>query len=74
MSTGTLVKADEHYSPSRNGVLVYFACEDVGNEIGRVEAAGGTVVSGKKQISENNGYMAYFVDSEGNRIALHSQK
>ena len=26
----------------------------------------------KKQISENNGYMAYFIDSEGNRIALHS--
>ncbi len=74
IATGTLINAGEHYTPSENGVLVYFSCEDVANEIGRVAAAGGKVVSGKKQISENHGYMAYCIDSEGNRIALHSLK
>ncbi len=74
VATGTLIDAGEHYKPSSDGVLVYFSCEDVSNEIGRVEGAGGKVVSDKKQISESNGYMAYFIDSEGNRIALHSSK
>ncbi len=74
MATGTLINAGEHYKPSNDGVLVYFSCEDVANEISRVAAAGGKVVSDKKQISEENGYMAYFIDSEGNRIALHSSK
>ena len=74
VATGTLIKAGEHYTPSQEGVLVYFTCQDVANEIGRVEAAGGKVISDKTQISENHGYMAYFIDSEGNRIALHSQQ
>ncbi len=74
VATGTLIKADEHYVPSENGVLVYFSCDDVAKEISRVDAAGGKVISGKKQISENHGYMAFFIDSEGNRIALHSSK
>ncbi len=74
MATGTLIYAGDHYEPSEKGVLVYFSCEDLANEISRVNAAGGKVISDKKQISENHGFMAYFIDSEGNRIALHSQK
>ncbi|WP_299261718.1 VOC family protein [uncultured Aquimarina sp.] len=74
IATGSLIHAGEHYKPSENGVLIYFSCENLANEIGRVEAAGGKVVSNKKQISPENGYMGYFIDSEGNRIALHSQK
>ncbi|WP_109298693.1 VOC family protein [Aquimarina sp. AU474] len=74
IATGTLIHAKEHYTPSEYGVLVYFACDDVANEIGRVVAAGGKVISDKKQISESHGYMAFFMDSEGNRIALHSSK
>lgn len=74
VATGTLIKSWDHYKPSENGILIYFSCDDVTIEINRVVDAGGTIVSGKKQISENNGYMAYFIDSEGNRIALHSMK
>jgi hypothetical protein len=37
-----------------------------------VEAAGGKVLVPKTQISEDYGYMAMFLDTEGNRIALHS--
>jgi len=38
----------------------------------RVEAAGGTIVSGKKQIFPEIGYFAIIVDTEGNRVYLHS--
>jgi uncharacterized protein len=38
----------------------------------KVEAAGGKIMVPKTMISEEYGYMAVFVDTEGNRIALHS--
>ena len=34
--------------------------------------AGGEVLQTKKPISEEHGFMALFLDSEGNRIALNS--
>jgi len=40
--------------------------------LNRVEQAGGKIVAGKKQISPEIGYVAIFVDTEGNRIYLHS--
>ncbi|AXT59039.1 VOC family protein [Aquimarina sp. AD10] len=74
VATGSLIYAGDHYKPSTDGVLIYFSCEDVANEIGKVTEAGGKVISEKELISEEHGYMAYFIDSEGNRIALHSSK
>jgi predicted enzyme related to lactoylglutathione lyase len=44
------------------------------NELARVEDAGGKILVPKKQISEDVGYMAVFIDTEGNRVALHSRK
>ena len=70
-ATGTLIK-QESYIPSTQGPLVYFYSEDVQNELDRVEAAGGKVYQPKTQISEEHGYMGVFIDSEGNRVALHS--
>lgn len=71
-ATGSLIK-QESYVPSDKGSLVYFVSEDVQTEINRVEAAGGKVYQEKTQISEEHGFMAVFVDTEGNRVALHSQ-
>lgn len=72
-ASGSLIK-NSAYSPSENrGVLIYFSSTDVDNEINSVEAAGGKVVRVKTQISPDIGYMAIFIDSEGNRIALHSR-
>lgn len=70
---GTLVKHDEFYKPSQDGVLVYFSSEDTTTELNRVEAAGGKVLQGKTLIAPEVGYMAIFTDTEGNRIALHSR-
>jgi predicted enzyme related to lactoylglutathione lyase len=40
--------------------------------LGRVEKAGGSVLINKKMIAPDIGYMGVFLDSEGNRIAVHS--
>ena len=73
---GSLVCSPEHYKPSNDGVLVYFTAHsgDLANELSRVEKAGGKVIQDKTLIAEDYGYMAIIIDSEGNRIALHSRK
>ena len=38
-----------------------------------MEAAGGKVVESKTKISDEHGYMALIIDTEGNRVALHSR-
>jgi uncharacterized protein len=52
--------------------LLYLnANPDVQNVLDKVEAAGGKIVVPKMEIP-GYGFMAVFLDSEGNRIALHS--
>ncbi len=69
---GAIVKSDQN-TPSADGTIVYFECDDVENEAGRVEAAGGKLLFPKMSIGEF-GFIAQFIDTEGNRIGLHSQK
>jgi predicted enzyme related to lactoylglutathione lyase len=38
----------------------------------KIEAAGGEIIVPKTEISPEYGHMAVFIDTEGNRIALHS--
>ena len=71
-ASGSLIK-QESYIPSQEGTMVYFMSDDVQNELGRIEAAGGKIYQAKTQISEEHGYMGVFIDTEGNRVALHSQ-
>ncbi|MCO6509847.1 MAG: VOC family protein [Aridibacter famidurans] len=64
----------EMYTPSQDGVVVYLnANPEIQKVIDRIEDAGGTIVIPKTQISEEIGYMAFFTDSEGNRVALHAE-
>ncbi len=70
-ASGSLVQQDS-YVPSYEGTLVYFASEDIQTELDRIEDAGGKILKEKTQISPEYGCMALFEDSEGNRIALHS--
>ena len=55
------------------GTLVYFGCEDCAVEQGRVEAAGGRIEQPKFSIGPH-GYCAVVVDTEGNRVGLHSMQ
>lgn len=68
---GGLVAGDG-YEPNAFGSLVYLnANPDLNVVLGRVKAAGGQVLKPKTDIGEN-GFFALFLDSEGNRVALHS--
>ena len=70
-SAGCLVQSSDNI-PSPEGTVIYFACEDVAVEVGKVEAGGGKVIIPKTDIGEF-GFFAQFIDTEGNRIGLHSQ-
>lgn len=71
---GAIVHNSEFYKPSAtDGPLVYLnGNPDLQNILGRVEAAGGKVLVPKTQISPEYGYMGIFLDTEGNRVGLHS--
>ena len=71
---GAISKAEGFYKPSAtDGPLVYLnANPDVQNVLDKIEPAGGKIIVPKTQISPEFGYMAVFVDTEGNRVALHS--
>jgi uncharacterized protein len=71
---GALVDSGGFHKPSAtDGPLIYLnGNPDVQNVLDKVEAAGGKIMVPKTQISPEYGYMAVFLDTEGNRIALHS--
>ena len=71
-SSGCLVQSNDS-KPSANGTVIYFACEDVAAETGRVEEAGGKLIMPKTGIGEF-GFYSQIIDSEGNRIGLNSNK
>lgn len=71
---GCIMDAAPHHQPSTGGITVYLhAGDDLSEPLSRVEAAGGKVTCPKTLICEEIGYFAQFIDSEGNRMALHSQ-
>ena len=71
---GALCYNKEFYKPSStDGPLIYLnGNPDVQNILDKIEGAGGKVLVPKTQISPEYGHMAVFIDTEGNRIALHS--
>jgi predicted enzyme related to lactoylglutathione lyase len=69
--SGALVKHAE-MRPSADGTVVYLnGGADLAGPLSRVEAAGGQVVLPKTSIAPW-GFIALFIDSEGNRVGLHS--
>jgi hypothetical protein len=59
--------------PSETGVLIYLnAVDDMEVMLERIEQAGGRVIMRKTMISDDSGYFSLFIDSEGNKLALHS--
>lgn len=58
--------------PQQEGTLVYLnGGDDLAVPLAKIEKAGGKVVMPKTAIGEN-GFMAIFLDTEGNRVAIHS--
>lgn len=74
-SVGGAVVAGEGYKPSKEGALIYLNAQpDLNNVLSKIEPAGGKIITPKTLIKEEHGYFAIFIDSEGNRVALHSMK
>lgn len=70
--SGAIVQEDG-VTPSRTGTLVYLnGGDDLAPMLARVEPAGGTVAVPKTEIGNGFGFFAHFIDTEGNRVGLHS--
>lgn len=71
---GALVDSAGFHKPSATeGPLIYLnGNPDVQKLLDKVEAAGGKIIVPKTEISPDYGFMAVIVDTEGNRIGLHS--
>jgi predicted enzyme related to lactoylglutathione lyase len=72
--SGCVIRGDG-YVPGRDGAVVYLSSRvDLDVPLGKVAAAGGRVATPKTALPEGMGYFAHFVDSEGNRVGLHSME
>lgn len=70
--TGVIMKA-EGYQPSSNGVTIYInGGNDLQIILEKVETNGGQIMVPKTPHADESGYFALFLDSEGNKIGLHS--
>ncbi len=69
---GGAIAIGENFVPSTTGTTIYL---DGGNDLSiplsRVEAAGGKVIIAKTAIG-GNGFIALFIDTEGNKVGFHS--
>jgi uncharacterized protein len=69
--SGGLAQSPMH-TPGLTGSILYLnANPDLQHVLDRVEKAGGKVSMPKTSIGQN-GFMAFFTDTEGNKMALHS--
>jgi predicted enzyme related to lactoylglutathione lyase len=71
---GAIVDSGGFHKPSTtDGPLIYLnGNPDLQNVLDKVENAGGKIMVPKTEISPEYGFMAVFIDTEGNRIGLHS--
>jgi hypothetical protein len=68
---GGLVQG-EGFKPSVDGSLIYLnGGDDLSVALSKIEKAGGKIILPKTSIGPN-GFMAHFIDTEGNKMALHS--
>lgn len=59
--------------PGADGPVIYLnANPSIQTVIAKIEDAGGKVILPRTLINEQIGYMAFFMDTEGNRMALHA--
>jgi len=72
-SGGALIESKTFKPSTESGIIIYFSSEDVAIEAARVEDAGGKLIQGKTSLGDP-GFIAQFVDTEGNKIGLYSGK
>ncbi|MCH6255670.1 VOC family protein [Puniceicoccaceae bacterium K14] len=69
---GVIMKGED-YTPSSKGITLYLnAGNDLQTVLDKVEPGGGTIVIPKTPHADDSGFFAIFLDSEGNKMGLHS--
>jgi hypothetical protein len=69
---GALLSAP-HAQPSAQGAIVYLnAAPAIDAWLDRAQRAGGKVLLGKTALPDGMGFIAHVLDTEGNRVGLHS--
>ena len=72
MVTGVIMKT-EGYTPSANGITIYLnGGDNLQSILDKVEINGGEIMVPKSLHADESGYYAIFLDSEGNKMGLHS--
>ncbi len=70
--SGAIVQGVE-YKPSTEGSTIYLnGGDDLQIILDRIAESNCSIIVPKTQVSEEIGYIAIFIDTEGNKIALHS--
>ena len=73
-TSGCVIRG-EGYKPGREGCVVYIHSDtDLDQPLARAAKAGGKVATPKTALPDGMGFYAHFVDSEGNRVGLHSME
>jgi predicted enzyme related to lactoylglutathione lyase len=71
--SAVLIKGNE-YTPVTGGALVYWnAGNDLQPTLDKIEQNGGKIIVPKTEISPEMGFFALYIDSEGNKLGLHSR-
>lgn len=72
-AVGGAIIHGEGLKPSADGTTVYlYGGDDLSTVLHKVESAGGKIILPKMKVTEEIGYIAMFIDTEGNKVALHS--
>lgn len=72
-AVGGAIIQGEGNTPSASGTIVYLnGGDDLAPMLARAASAGGSVVVPKTEIGNGFGFFAHFMDTEGNKIGLHS--
>ena len=70
--SGAIVQGED-YKPSTNGVVAYLnGGNDLQTVLDKVKNNHGKIIVPKTQISHEMGYFGMFIDTEGNKMAVHS--
>lgn len=70
--TGVIMQA-EGYKPSAEGITIYLnGGDNLQVILDKVEKNGGKILIPKSLHADESGYFAIFIDSEGNKMGLHS--
>lgn len=73
-SVGGGIIEGKGYKPAKEGMLAYLnGVENLSQILKKVEKAGGKIGMAKTAIGQN-GFMGHFIDSEGNKVGLHSMR